>query len=168
VNSLPSAGNGAEPLSPEARTDPSASTMDVCGIFTSPVEEAGRVRQAPDDATDETCAGFARFLLDARRDRRRYFPAVEFSEPVWDMVLDLFVSDFDGHKVSISSLCVAAGIPESTALRWIGLMQAAGYFIRHPDPYDGRRSFITLSPGLSDPLRHYLVATRRMALRAIR
>lgn len=168
MNSLLHTGNEGDPISLQGRIDRPVSTLGVHRVFADPVAETERVRQAVDESTDEACAGIARFLLAARRDRQEYFPALELSEPVWDMLLDLFVSDFDGHKVSISSLCVAAGTPESTALRWIATMQTTGYFIREPDPHDGRRSFIKLSPELSDPLRRYLVAMRRKAVRAIR
>src|SRR3546814_2126456 len=50
------------------------------------------------------------------------------------------------HKrVSVSSLCIAAAVPATTALRWIKSMTDEGLFVRRADNNDGRRIFIELS-----------------------
>ncbi|MEZ5655102.1 MAG: hypothetical protein R3E04_04340 [Sphingobium sp.] len=40
-----------------------------------------------------------------------------FGEAAWDMLLDLFVSRSENKRVSVSSLCIASGVPATTALR---------------------------------------------------
>ena len=45
----------------------------------------------------------------------------------------------------MSSLCIAAAVRPTTALRWIKAMTDQGLFERCADPEDGRRIFITLS-----------------------
>ncbi len=87
----------------------------------------------------------ARHIISLRRKRTRYFPGDMFSDPAWDMLLDLYASHYEGPQVSISSLCIAAAVPATTALRWIKTMTDDGWFEREADPLDGRRIFIRLS-----------------------
>jgi DNA-binding PadR family transcriptional regulator len=44
-----------------------------------------------------------------------------------------------------SSLCIAASVPPTTALRWIRQLTDRGLLDRQADPKDGRRIYITLS-----------------------
>lgn len=66
-------------------------------------------------------------------------------DPVWEMLLDLFIAKRTGKKVSVSSLCVASNAPAATALRYITLMVEKTAFVRTSDPKDGRRAWIALS-----------------------
>ena len=50
------------------------------------------------------------------------------------------------HRVPVSSLCIAASVPPTTALRWIKTMTDNGLFKRRADPHDGRRVFVELAP----------------------
>src|SRR3546814_4614981 len=61
------------------------------------------------------------------------------------MLLDLMAAHLSGQRVSVSSLCIAAAVPATTALRWIRALTAHGLFLRQADPSDGRRVFIALS-----------------------
>ena len=45
----------------------------------------------------------------------------------------------------MSSLCIAAAVPPTTALRWIRQLTERGLLMRQADPEDGRRIFIALS-----------------------
>lgn len=88
--------------------------------------------------------------------RERYFDEGLFADPAWDMMLDLFASELAGCRVSVSSLCVAAAVPATTALRWINALVEKGLFVRRNDPLDARRAFIELSPEASAALARYL------------
>jgi DNA-binding MarR family transcriptional regulator len=90
-------------------------------------------------------AGAIRLRLRQRRMRTQYFPADLFADPAWDMLLDLYAARIEGQVVSVSSLCIAASVPATTALRWIKTMTDAGLFVRSADDRDGRRIFIGLS-----------------------
>jgi DNA-binding MarR family transcriptional regulator len=46
---------------------------------------------------------------------------------------------------AIASLCIAAAVPATTALRWIKTMTDAHLFERSSDPDDARRIFIGIS-----------------------
>jgi DNA-binding MarR family transcriptional regulator len=107
------------------------------------------------------CVAVARKIVAMRKQRRAYLPWVSFNEPAWDMMLHLFIAEHHGQQQSISSLCGASRVSESTALRQVAELIANGYLIRRPDPYDRRRSLIALSPGSVRQITAYL---RRMAV----
>ncbi len=85
-----------------------------------------------------------------------------FEDPAWEMLLDLYAAELEGTRVSVSSLCIAAGVAPTTALRWITKMTEMALFVRHPDPVDRRRAFMALSPRASEAMRGYMVAVRKM------
>ena len=107
-------------------------------------------------------AGTVRDVLRARRLRDRFFGSGLFEDPAWDMLLDLFAAELEGTQVSVSSLCIAAGVAPTTALRWIAKMTEMELFIRHPDPADRRRAFMTLSPRASEAMQAYMIALRKI------
>lgn len=90
-------------------------------------------------------ARLARELIRQRRLRAEFLPASLFAEPAWDMLLDLYAAHYEEKPVAVSSLCIAADVPSSTALRSIEGMMREGCIVRSRDPGDGRRIFITLS-----------------------
>ncbi len=108
----------------------------------------------PEERTLKT----VRRMLRQRRMREQYFPADLFADPAWDMLLDLYAARLERQPVSVSSLCIAAAVPATTALRWIKTMTDAGLFLREDDPHDGRRIFIALAEGASDALARYFEA----------
>lgn len=102
-----------------------------------------------------------RDAIRARRLRDQFFGAGLFEDPAWDMLLDLFAAELERVQVSVSSLCIAAAVAPTTALRWISRMTDAGLFERRPDPFDRRRAFMALSSQTSLGMRTYLSAVRR-------
>ena len=99
-----------------------------------------------------------RQVIRARRLRARHFDEELFADPAWDMLLDLLQAEIAQHRVPVSSLCIAAAVPATTALRWIKTMTDAGLFVREDDPHDGRRIFIALAEGTYDALARYFEA----------
>jgi hypothetical protein len=96
-----------------------------------------------------------RAVIRARRLRSRYFPEDLFADPAWDMLLDLLQAEIAQLRVPVSSLCIAAAVPATTALRWLKTMVSQGLFVRRADPHDGRRVFVELAPEASNALRRY-------------
>lgn len=105
-----------------------------------------------------------RQVIRARRLRARFFDEELFADPAWDMLLDLLQAEIAQHRVPVSSLCIAAAVPATTALRWIKTMTDAGLFKRRADPHDGRRVFIELSPDASRAIRRYFGEVGPMAV----
>jgi DNA-binding MarR family transcriptional regulator len=99
-----------------------------------------------------------RSLIRVRRLRDRFFQEELFADPAWDILLDLMASRLEGTKVSVSSLCIAAAVPATTALRWIKSMTDDGYLERRADPTDARRVYIHLSDATAQKMAQYLNA----------
>lgn len=100
-------------------------------------------------------AMLVRRMISLRRLREDVFPKGLFADPAWDMLLDLYGAHIAQHRVPVSSLCVAAEVPATTALRWIGKLDKMNLIRRERDPHDARRVFISLQPGAVDLLRTY-------------
>jgi len=94
-------------------------------------------------------------VIRARRLRGRFFSEELFADPAWDMLLDLLQSEIRQHRVPVSSLCIAAAVPATTALRWLKALVKEGLFVRRADPHDGRRVFVELAPDASLAMRRY-------------
>ncbi len=97
-----------------------------------------------------------RGVIRARTARARFFPSDLFGEPAWDMLLDLALAAGEGRDVAVSSLCIAAAVPTTTALRWIRNLCDVGLFVRRDDPADARRAFVSLTDGALDAMARYL------------
>ncbi|MEG3163646.1 hypothetical protein U1701_03465 [Sphingomonas sp. PB2P19] len=109
-------------------------------------------------------AGEVRRTIRARRMRDQFFGSGYFEDPGWDMLLDLYAAELEGAQVSVSSLCIAAAVAPTTALRWIGRLSDAGWFERRPDPFDRRRAYMALSHRASEAMHGYMAAIRRVEL----
>jgi DNA-binding MarR family transcriptional regulator/uncharacterized membrane protein len=105
-----------------------------------------------------------RNVIRARRLRARYFAEDLFADPAWDMLLDLLQAEIAQLRVPVSSLCIAAAVPATTALRWLKTMVAKGVFMRRADPHDGRRVFVELAPEASQALRRYFAEVGHVAV----
>jgi len=116
---------------------------------------AGEVPQLPADVV--------RNVIRARRLRARFFSEELFADPAWDMLLDLLQAEIAQLRVPVSSLCIAAAVPATTALRWLKTMVSQGLFIRRADPLDGRRVFVELAPEASNALRRYFAEVGQVA-----
>ena len=109
-------------------------------------------------------AADVRKAIRARRLRDHYFTDGLFEDPAWDMLLDLYAAELEGAQVSVSSLCIAAAVAPTTALRWIARMTEAGLFVREPDPFDRRRAFLALSEAARQNMDRYFAALRQTGL----
>ena len=124
-------------------------------LSTGPSVAAQRPVQAPDAEAPPVSADMIRSVIRARRLRARYFSEELFADPAWDMLLDLLQAEIAHLRVPVSSLCIAAAVPATTALRWLKTMVKEGLFVRRADPHDGRRVFVELAPDTSNALRRY-------------
>lgn len=112
-------------------------------------------------------APFIRAMIRARRLRDQYFRRAMFADPAWDMLLDLMAARLEKNQVAVSSLCIAAAVPATTALRWIKALTDQGLFVRCADPQDGRRVYIELSDETARALAAYLRAVQRICPTAV-
>ena len=96
-----------------------------------------------------------RAIIRQRSSRLRYFPDDMFADPAWDMLLDLTAARAEHTRVSVTSLCIASGVPSTTALRWITLLAQAGLVERVEDDTDRRRAFVQLTDRGADAMARY-------------
>lgn len=107
-----------------------------------------------------------RRMIANRQARGRFFDPELFGDPAWDMLLDLTAAHGEGARVSVTSLCIAAGVPATTALRWLTQMVESGIFVRVPDQADRRRAFIALSDTAQAAMAGYFASLRLPLLEA--
>jgi len=115
----------------------------------------------PEDEGERLDAGFIRSIIRVRRMRDHFFKGDLFADPAWDMLLDLMAARVERQRVAVSSLCIAAAVPPTTALRWIKSLCDQGLFVRVADPEDGRRVFIELSGETAARMEAYLRSAQR-------
>lgn len=130
------------------RTAPAREALDETKPLV-PAKQAVTVRKSePEWSEGEHRAAIVseiQYILRMRRARTDFFDDTLFADPAWDMVLDLMEARLRGAKVSISSLCMAASVPPTTALRWIRTLTQKGIIVRTPDRADKRRIYVVLS-----------------------
>ena len=125
----------------------------------APVVPRLEVNDPPPAIAPET----VRAVIRARRLRSRFFAEDLFADPAWDMLLDLTQAEIAQVRVPVSSLCIAAAVPATTALRWIKRLTDTGLLVRRADPHDGRRVFVEMAQATSVAMRHYFAEAGRVA-----
>jgi hypothetical protein len=108
-----------------------------------------------------------RQIIRQRQLRARFFEGDLFADPAWDMLLDLTAARAEHTRVSVTSLCIASGVPPTTALRWIGQMIEAGLLTRVEDETDRRRAFITLTDKAADAMARYFAELGTLAATSV-
>jgi hypothetical protein len=110
----------------------------------------------------EALAALARAYLRHRRVREQLFPEM-FADPAWDLLLDLYAAAIEGRRVSVSSACIAAAVPPTTALRWIGILENQRLVVRIADPADRRCTHLQLSAEAETAVGKWLQGLCRIA-----
>lgn len=136
---------------------------DQGGLRSSMLGDRAVAYRGPDDGDDvPVTAAQIRQVIRGRRLRDQFFGEGLFEDPAWDMLLDLCAADLERARVSVSSLCIAAAVAPTTALRWISRMTEAGLFEREADPFDRRRAYMQLSSKARDGMHQYWRAAKRI------
>lgn len=88
----------------------------------------------------------AKQIYDARR-RRDAAAGLGglFGEPAWDILLDVYIAQKSRREIQVSSVCIEAGVPSTTILRWLARLEQEGLIYRASDNVDGRRRYVRLT-----------------------
>lgn len=78
-----------------------------------------------------------------RRARDRVMPEGLMGEPAWDILLALYAEE--PGRLPASSLCYASGVPTSTALRWVNLLNRQGLVERTQHQRDEHLQLLSLT-----------------------
>lgn len=121
-----------------------------------PLRSAGAPR---DLASDEVALRHRMLILRLMRLRSlrdKFFAPGLFADPCWDILLDVMVHQLAGRTVSTSSVCLAAGVPMTTAMRRLQDLEETGLVRRVPDPEDGRRVLVEITDAAASRMARYL------------
>jgi hypothetical protein len=100
----------------------------------------------------------ARSMIAERRRFERHFDADLFADAARDILLDLFVAEEERKPVTVSSCCIAATVPATTALRYINQLKARGLVVTVPSLDDGRMTTVRLTAKAREQMVGYLLA----------
>lgn len=147
-------GEPARPASGQDHDDDHAARFESPKSKFSGEDEPGKrmVRNTKPPLPDPR---LVRRIIRQRQLRARFFDGDLFADPAWDILLDLTAARAEHRRVSVTSLCIAAGVPPTTALRWISQMVEAGLLVRIDDEIDRRRAFIALTDRAADAMAGY-------------
>jgi DNA-binding MarR family transcriptional regulator len=116
-----------------------------------------RIGAAPDAGNDLQAT--ARALLRARSRRPELLGVDLFRDPAWDLLLDLYANGGE-EGMMISSLCHAACVPPTTALRYVHKLVEAGNLVCEDHPHDQRRTIVRLGPQMAGRIEQVLAIVK--------
>ena len=94
-----------------------------------------------------------------RAQRSRFLSSKMFGEAAWDMLLALYVTEMSEARHTVSDLVSLAGVPPTTALRWLDFLEQEQLVARRPNPLDGRVFFIEITDKAREALDAYFSET---------
>lgn len=101
----------------------------------------------------------ARALLRARARRPELLGVELFRDPAWDILLDLYANGGE-EGMMVSALCQAAGVPPTTALRYVYKLVEAGNLVCEDHPQDQRRTMVRMAPHMPERMEQILTIMR--------
>lgn len=117
--------------------------------------QATRLLDAPPDVNDELLAK-AVSIYRFRRQRDDAFGQQMFADPRWDILLDLFIAGRQRRTISISSACIGACAPSTTALRHLSALVKHGLVRRESSEFDLRTHWVELTEEGRDKIERLL------------
>jgi DNA-binding MarR family transcriptional regulator len=96
-----------------------------------------------------------RALIRARAQRQGFFGTGLFADPAWDILLELYACELSQHRISVSKLCFAVGVPTTTVIRWLALLERHGLIQRDEDLMDRRRVWVSLTGAGLEKMQGY-------------
>lgn len=117
--------------------------------------EAAAVPAAEAGMGDELLS-VVRSIMDMQQRRKSFLDPQLFSDPSWDILLELTAAKCEGKPLPVSSACAATGVPFSTALRYVRQLVDANLVRRWKDTGDRRRDMLELADGAMAAMSDYL------------
>lgn len=156
-------GSGDTSLSPEIIDDALVNALNKLREAAGEIEKILKLTQKR-SACDYNMlrgvdwGGACKILYNKRRTRDEVFSVSKiFSDPAWDILLDLMISEYSGRRVSVSDACIASCVPNTTALRWLTVMEDRNLVYRQTDAMDGRRVFVRLTRDAITMMQSFLM-----------
>lgn len=109
-----------------------------------------------DTFVENSAMAKAKEYFRKRRVREQMFGNIDlFADPAWDILIYLFIAGEEDRDISLSSACIAAAVPESTAIRWINVLESKKHLRRNQDPSDPQQIYVSLTPATAELVRTY-------------
>lgn len=105
---------------------------------------------------DGDLAEFARQTLIGRAQRNRYFDPVLFSNPAWDILLNLYVAAAEGRALDVLDCCSTSAVPQGVALYWLSYLKQEEMVVEVPAARRPRQTLISLSDQAQRAISAYL------------
>lgn len=123
------------------------------------VSEKGNKSKVPGGENQgESQIDFVRNIIKARRKRMDFLDPELFSDPAWDILLELTLAKLEGTRIPASSACASTQVPFSTAFRHLGNLVSSGLVLRWKDQEDSRRVMVELEDDTYAAILEYLKA----------
>jgi len=159
--------------------------INVAALRDAVLRAVGRGRQSPSAARDTAAAGRAQTALDVSSagafealpgrggpfeaaaiellsrlsgERCRIFADYACDEAAVSILLDVYKTELQNKKLSVTAFCVINDVSPSTALRRIQALVNAGLVEREDDGTDRRRSLLSTTPIGQELVQRYLGA----------
>ena len=84
-------------------------------------------------------------VLQLNRQRMAIVGAELFGDPAWNIMLDLFVRETDGKETTVTSACIGADAPSTTALRHLAHLVERQLVHRTTCSVDHRKVYVRLT-----------------------
>lgn len=85
-------------------------------------------------------------IYDLLRSRDQVFKTPNlFSDPAWDILLDLYLNQALNKQVAKTNDVVGRSSAHAVAMRWLLVLKKEGLITWADDPVDGRRQLVTLT-----------------------
>jgi DNA-binding MarR family transcriptional regulator len=162
--------NVARTLAPQAPTSHSllkqaealqAQAAELAEIISRADNDPGTVLM-----TGKGTAALAKGIIRARTQRSKFLPPSLFAEPAWDILLELYSAELAQQRMTVTQVCAAAKVPATTALRWLGTLETSQLVVRHTDPLDARRSFVSLTESGVQAMENFFQSIKDAVLAA--
>lgn len=102
-----------------------------------------------------------RSILRIRRDRSRIFGDGLFSDPAWDILLELLAARLGNRKLRLSELDAIA--PRSVLARWIAQLEEKGLVACELNRFRPEQFWVSLSDSCADRMIQFLSGARHLA-----
>ena len=102
----------------------------------------------------EECERLVEQVLAARRLRTSVFKSGLFSDPAWDILLNLYLSELRHESVTMAGLAEATGLSQATTSRWLDVLAREG-LARFRSCTENRDQSIGLTPMGASGMRRW-------------
>lgn len=101
---------------------------------------------------------FVEAVMRSRQRRSSFLEGDLLFGPAWAMLLDIYCATLRGKRLAVSAVLIGSGAPDTTALRYLKVLQERGHVVRVADETDKRRSFVKIATPTFEAMTAYFAA----------